>query len=39
MVYRHFDEKSSGGTNNNEIISKKELTEELHKPIIWKLNK
>ena len=34
MVYRHFDEKSSGGTNNNEIISKKELTEELHKPII-----
>ena len=39
MVYRHFDEKSSGGTNNNEIISKKELTEELHKPIIRKFNK
>ena len=29
MVYRHFDEKTSGGTINNEIISKKELTEEL----------
>ena len=34
MVYRFFDKKTSGGTVKNEIISNKELAEELHKPII-----
>ena len=29
----------SGGTIKNEIISNKELAEELHKPIIRKFNK
>ena len=31
--------KTSGGTVKNEIISNKELTEELHKPIIRKSKK
>ena len=34
MVYRFFDKKTLGGTVKNEIISNKELAEELHKPII-----
>ena len=33
MVYKFFDEKTSGGTVKNENISNKELAEELHKPI------
>ena len=33
MVYKCFDKKTSGGTVKNEIISNKELDEELHKPI------
>ena len=36
MVYQFFDKKTFGGTVKNEIISKKELAEELHKPIIKK---
>ena len=36
MVYKFFDEKSSGSGIKNENISNKELTEELHKPIITK---
>ena len=39
MVYECFDKKTSGGTLKNEIISNKELAEELHKPIIRKFNK
>ena len=39
MVYIFFDRKTSGGTVKNEIISNKELAEELHKPIIRKSNK
>ena len=39
MVYTFFDEKTTGGTIKNEIISNKELAEELHKPIIRKFNK
>ena len=39
MVYKFFDKKTSGGTVKNEIISNKELAEELHKPIITKFNK
>ena len=39
MVYTFFDKNTSGGTVKNEIISNKELTEELHKPIIRKFEK
>ena len=39
MVYKFFDEKNSGGTVENKIISSKELAEELHKPIIRKFKK
>ena len=39
MVYNCFDKKSSGGTVKNEIISNKELAEELHKQIIRKFEK
>ena len=38
MVYKYF-ETASGGTIKNENISNKELTKELHKPIIRKFNK
>ena len=34
MIYKSFDKKTSGRTIKNEIISNKELAEELHKPII-----
>ena len=34
MIFKFFDEKTSGGTVKNEIISNKELVEELHKQII-----
>ena len=39
MVYNFFDKKTSGATIKNEIISNKELAEELHKPIIRKFEK
>ena len=39
MIYKSFDKKTSGRTIKNEIISNKELAEELHKPIIRKFNK
>ena len=40
MVYKFFDKKSRGsGVNNNEIKQNEQLTEELHKPIIKKINK
>ena len=39
MVYRFFDKTTSSGTVKNEIISNKELAEELHKPIIRKIDK
>ena len=47
MAYKFFDEKRSGGAATlankyavlNENMSNKELSEELHKPIIRKLNK
>ena len=39
MVHKFFDLKTSGGTVKNEIISNKELAEELHKPIIRKCSK
>ena len=39
MVYKCFDKKSSDSGIKNENISNKELTEELHKPIIKKFNK
>ena len=39
MVYKFFDEKCSGGAVKNEIISNKELVEELYKPIIRKFEK
>ena len=31
MVYRYFDKKTAGGTIENEIISNKELLENLRK--------
>ena len=34
MAYKIFDKKNSGKTVKNEITSNKELSEELHKPII-----
>ena len=37
MVYNFFDKKTSCGTVNNEIISDKELAEELHKHYTNKL--
>ena len=39
MVCKSFDKKSSGRGIKNEIISNKELAEELHKPIIINLRK
>ena len=39
MVYRFFNKKTSGSGIKNEHISKKELAEELNKPIIRKFNK
>ena len=36
MIYKFFDKILSDGTVKNEIISSKELAEELHKPIIIK---
>ena len=38
-VYKFFDQKTFGGTVNNEIISDKELAERLHKPISKKFEK
>ena len=39
MVYRLFDVKASGGAIIIEIMSNKELEEELRKPILRKLEK
>ena len=39
IVYKFLDKKTSDGTVKNEIISNKELAEELHKTIIRKSNK
>ena len=39
MVYKSFDIKTSSGAIKNEIMSNKELAEELHKPIIRKFKK
>ena len=39
MVYKFLDEKNSGGTVKNKIVSSKELAEELHKPVIRKFKK
>ena len=39
MVYKFFDKRTSGSGIKNKNISNKELTEELHKPIIRKFKK
>ena len=39
MVYKCFNRNKSGGIVKNEIISNKELEEELHKPNIRKYEK
>ena len=39
IAYKFLDKNTSGGTVKNEILSNKELVEELHKPIIRKCNK
>ena len=39
MIYKSFDKKSSGSSIKNEIISNKELAEELHKPVTSKFKK
>ena len=36
MVYKFFDEETSGGAVKNKIMQKKELAEELHNPVIRK---
>ena len=36
MIYKLFNKRASGGTVRNEIISNKELPEELNKPILRK---
>ena len=39
MVYKLFDKNISGGAIKNEVMSNKELAEELQKPIIRKFKK
>ena len=39
MAYKFFSKKSSNSGIKNENISNKPLVEELHKPVIKKLNK
>ena len=39
MVYNFFDKSNSSGIVKNEIISDKEVAEELHKPIIRKFKR
>ena len=39
MVYKCFDKTTSGSGIKNKIDSNKELSEELHKPIIRKFKK
>ena len=39
MVYKCFGKKKSGGAIKNDIISNRELAEQLHKPIISKFKK
>ena len=39
IVNNFFDKRTSDGLTKNEIVSNKELAEELHKPIIRKLDK
>ena len=39
MVYKFFDKKSSSGGIKNENMPDQQLAEELHKPIIRKLEK
>ena len=38
-VFKFFDKKTADGAVKNEIMQNKELAEELHKPIIIKLEK
>ena len=39
MAYQFFDKRTSGSDVKNEIKQNKQLTEELHKPIIRKFKK
>ena len=39
MVYKFFDKESSGSGAKSQIIQNEELAEELHKPIIRKVEK
>ena len=39
MVYKFFDKKSQGSRATNEIKQDEQLAEELHKPIIRRLQK
>ena len=36
VVFKFFDKKTSGGAIKNEVMSNKELAEELYKPVIRK---
>ena len=36
LIYKLFDKKTFGGTVKSQIISNKELAQELHKPIVRK---
>ena len=39
MIYKLFDKKTSGGAVKNGIMSNQESAEELHKPVIKKIEK
>ena len=39
MVFKYLDKKTSGGVIKNKIMTNKELTEELNKPVIIKFEK
>ena len=39
IIYKLFEKNTSGSGFKNKNISNKELTEELHKPIVKKYNK
>ena len=39
MVYKFFDKKTSGKGVKNENMPDKELAEQLHKPVIRKVEK
>ena len=39
MVYKFFNKETASGGIKNEVVSNQEIAEEIHKPIIRKLDK